>query len=84
MTKIPINVSRPLKYDSKQNVVRITKIPINISRPLKYDPEQNVVRMTKIPINVSRPLKYDHKGLWSYFKGLLTFIGIFVILTTFC
>jgi hypothetical protein len=54
----------------------MTKIPINVSRPLKYDHKQNVVRMTKIPTNVSRPLKYD--------KGLLTFIGIFVILTTFC
>jgi hypothetical protein len=43
MTKITINVSRPLKYDSKQNVVRMTKIPINVSRPLKYDPKQYVV-----------------------------------------
>jgi hypothetical protein len=25
MTKIPINVNRPLKYDHKQNVVRMTK-----------------------------------------------------------
>jgi hypothetical protein len=56
MTKILINVRRPLKYDSKQNVVRMTKIPIKVSRPLKYDPKHNVVRMTKIPINVSRPL----------------------------
>ena len=49
-----------MKYDPKQNVVRMTKIrPINVSRPLKYDPKQNVVRMTKITINVSRPLKYD-------------------------
>jgi hypothetical protein len=24
-----------LKYDSKQNVVRMTKIPINVNRPLK-------------------------------------------------
>jgi hypothetical protein len=46
MTKIPINVRRPLKYDSKQNVVRMRKIPINVSRPLKYDHKQNVVRMT--------------------------------------
>jgi hypothetical protein len=89
MTKIPINVRKPLKYESKQNVVRMTKIPINVSRPLKYDSKQNVVRMTKIPIKVSRPLKYDSQQnvtfcLWSYFKGLLTFIGIFVILTTFC
>jgi hypothetical protein len=48
-----------LKYDPKQNVVRMTKLTINVSRPLKYDPKQNVVRMTKIPINVRRPLKYD-------------------------
>jgi hypothetical protein len=47
MTKITINVSRPLKYDPQQNVVRMTKIPINVSRPLKYDLKQNVVRMTK-------------------------------------
>jgi hypothetical protein len=37
MTKIPINVSRPLKYDPEKNVVRMTKIPINVSRPLMYD-----------------------------------------------
>ena len=30
MTKIPIYVSRPLKYVPKLNVVRMTKIPINV------------------------------------------------------
>jgi hypothetical protein len=43
MTKIPINVRRPLKYDPKQNVVRMTKIPINVSRPLKNDSKQLIV-----------------------------------------
>jgi hypothetical protein len=46
MTKIPINVRIPLKYDPKQNVVRMTKIPINVSRPLKYDSKQNVGNIT--------------------------------------
>jgi hypothetical protein len=45
MTEIPTNVSRPLKYDPKQNIVRMTEIPTNVSRPLKYDPKQNVVRI---------------------------------------
>ena len=45
--QIHVNVSRPLKYDPKQYVVRMTKIPINVSRPLKYDSKQYVVRMTK-------------------------------------
>jgi hypothetical protein len=34
-----------MKYDPRQNVVRMTKISINVSRPLKYDPKQNVVRI---------------------------------------
>jgi hypothetical protein len=77
MTKIPINVSRPLKYDPKQNVVRMTKISINVSRPLKYDPKQYVVRMTKIPINVIDIFVILTRFcLESYFKGLLTFTGI--------
>jgi hypothetical protein len=52
---------RPLKYDPRQNVVRMTKIPINVSRPLKYDSKQNVVRITKIPINVNSV--YGHTSM---------------------
>jgi hypothetical protein len=35
MTKIPINVTKPLRIDPKQNVVRMTKKPIKESKPLK-------------------------------------------------
>jgi hypothetical protein len=76
----------------------MTKIPINVSRSLKYDPKQ----LTFIGIFVILTtfcLESFFKGLitfisilvilttfclGSYFKDLLTFIGIFVILTTFC
>jgi hypothetical protein len=47
MTKITINVSRPLKYDPKLNVIRMTNIPIKVSRPLKYNSKKNVVKIKK-------------------------------------
>jgi hypothetical protein len=74
-----------LKYDPKQNVVRMTEIPTNVRRPLKYDPKQNVVRMTKTPINVSTPLKYDPKILFRVIlQRFADIYRYFVILTTFC
>jgi glucan phosphoethanolaminetransferase (alkaline phosphatase superfamily) len=68
MTKIPINVRRPLKYDSKQNVVRMTKIPVILTTFCLWSYFKGLLTFIGIFVILTTFC------LDSYFKGLLKWL----------